>query len=80
MMGCDQHGVAEASSPKGETARVSLLGLLMLTLARAGAADTSSAERTKAKVFTEGRTNRFFRMYRRLARSHLQESTLSLHR
>jgi hypothetical protein len=65
-------------SPNGETTRVPLLGLLMVILARAGAADTSSARRNKPQIFIEGNDQPFLPARSRRARSHLLESTHGL--
>ena len=57
----DQHWVAEALRTKGETTSEPLLGLETVTLARAGAAHTSSARRAEPQIRIGEIDRRFFR-------------------
>src|SRR3954469_18988852 len=63
-IGCDQHGPAAAFSPKGETTSEPLLGLLIVTLAMAGAAHTSNARRGRTPIFMGRKAQTFFRTRR----------------
>ena len=52
--GCEEHGVATAVNEKGETRLAPLAGLEMVTSAKAGTADTSSARgRMRSDFITE---------------------------
>src|SRR5215469_17889221 len=51
VAGCEKHGAALALSQKGETSLAPLAGLETVTRAKAGAAQTSSAELSTQRVF-----------------------------
>jgi hypothetical protein len=53
LIGCDEHFEAVAVSRKGETTSAFLVGLVMVTSAKAGTAQMNGANRSEVRYFTD---------------------------